>query len=65
MEKTNIKKTLAEIDTKLTAIIDNLNINEFTSEFAYSDMTNALAKAISGVRLAISASDEMIDFEMK
>lgn len=65
MEKTNIKKTLAEVDTKLSAIIDNLNINAFTSDFAYSDMNNALAKAISGVRLAISASDEMFDFEMK
>lgn len=50
---------------KLTAIIDYLNINAFTSEFAYSDMNNALAKAISGIRLAISASDEMYDFEMK
>lgn len=65
MEKTNIKKDLVEIDTKLTAIIDNLKLGDFANDIAYEDMNNALAKAISGVRLAISASDEMYDFEMK
>ena len=65
MAKTNIKKTLDEIDTKLTAIIDNLKWKDFASDIAYADMNNALVQALSGVRLAISASDEMFDFEMK
>ncbi len=62
MGKTNIKKDLAEIDTILTAIIDNLKLGDFASGIAYANMNNALAKAISGVRIAFFESYEMYDF---
>lgn len=53
MNKNTIGKILAEIDAKLVDMIDNLEFGEFASDIEYSDMNNALAKALNGVRDAI------------
>ena len=61
MDKSTIKKSLAEIDAKLVDMIDNLDFGEFASDIEYSDMNNALAKALNGVRDAIWTVDGQQD----
>lgn len=56
MKIDEISEALGGIETKLCKIQRNADINDFANDYEYADFRNAVASAITQVRLAAQAA---------